>query len=440
VIAAAQVFDDFCRDFDRVPVAWHLDPGPSPRAGARAEAIGRWIDGHRHVRLAARPVDVPPLWFPAVALGIGRDAPATAVAPSVSVARIDVDDATDVSVLCESLAARARASQVDALRRAIAGPAATDVALSAVIPTHHRPAALTLVLDSLARQTCDPALFEVVVVNNDPSDAATNAVVDDVRRTRFADRPERLRLVGCPFPGLSFARNAGIACARGAVVAFLDDDAEATPDWAAAMHAAFAASPDAGVVGGRVRLAVPSPRPRWVKPGWERYWSECAMNTQTPVVARHWWDYPFGANWAARRAVLLAIGGFRTRFGRTGSDAAGGEEIAAAALVERLGHRVVVDPRIEVVHRPDPTRFTFGHVWRRIHAGKREEYAQERLGYLPPALGLGATTWSVARRLKTAILARGLAPHQRLEELIHASAEARILPALVRDRRAASSG
>jgi hypothetical protein len=205
------------------------------------------------------------------------------------------------------------------------------------------------------------------------------------------------------------------------------------------MHAAFDARPDAGIVGGRVRLAVPSPRPRWVKPGWERYWSECAMDKEAPIVARHWWDYPFGGNWGARRAVLLAIGGFRTRFGRTGTDAAGGEEIAAAALVERLGHTVVVDPRVEIVHRPDPARFTFGHVWRRIHAGKREEYAQERLGYLPPALGLASTARSVARRLRNAVLARGLAPHQRLEELIYASAEARILPALVRDRRAASS-
>jgi hypothetical protein len=138
--------------------------------------------------------------------------------------------------------------------------------------------------------------------------------------------------------------------------------------------------------------------------------------------------------------VLLAIGGFRSRFGRTGSDAAGGEEIAAAALIERLGRTIVLDPRVEIVHLPDPARFTFGHVWRRIHAGKREELAQERLGYLPPTLGLGATAWSVARRLKNALFARGLAPHQRLEELMYASAEARILPAIARDQRAASSG
>jgi hypothetical protein len=440
VIDAAQVFDDFCRDFERVPVAWHVETGPSPAARARADAIERWIDAQHHVRLADAPVDVPPLWFPVVALRIAPDLGVTPppCAPSVWTVTVGASDSTDPTALCDGLAASARTSQIEALRREIATPSPRACALTAVVCTHRRPTALAGALESLARQTSDPAAFEVVVVNNAPRDPTTNGVVDQLRRARFADHPDRLRLVACPFPGLSFARNAGIACARGDVVSFLDDDAEAAPDWIARIQGVFAARPSAGVVGGRVRLALPSPRPRWAKPGWGRYWSECAADAQGPVVARHWWDYPYGANWSARRTVLLAMGGFRTRFGRTGVDAAGGEEIAAAALAERLGHAVVIDPSVEVVHRPDPARFTFGHVWRRIHAGKREEYAQERAGYLPPTLAPGPTARSVARRLRDAVLADGLAPHERLEQLIYASAEARILPALVRDRRAAS--
>ena len=83
-------------------------------------------------------------------------------------------------------------------------------------------------------------------------------------------------------------------------------------------------------------------------------------------------------------------------------------------------------------------RFTLGHVWRRIHAGKREEYAQERLGYLPPTLTLRTTARSVVRRVHDAITARGLSPHERLEQLIYASAEVRLLPALARDGRTTS--
>jgi len=440
VIDAAHVFEDFRRDFEGVPVAWHVRAGTSPAACARARAVHHWIDAARHVRLVEPPGDVPPLWFPAVALRIGLDAPPVHAAPSVHLVTMGDDDGDDVDVTCTAIAARARASQIDALRATIASPPAPSRAITAVVPTYRRPTPLAAALESLATQSLEPTAYEVLVVNNDPADAATIAVVDEARRKHFAESPESLRLVACPFPGLSFARNIGIACARGALVSFLDDDAEAAPDWLARIRAGFAAAPSAGIVGGRVRLALPAPRPQWAKPGWERYWSECHIHTDVPIVASHWWQYPFGCNWSAPRTVLLEIGGFRSRFGRRGGDAAGGEEIAAAALVERLGHAVMVDPRIEILHRPDPARFTFGHVWRRIHAGKREEYAQERLGYLPPALAPGTTLRSVARRVRDAVIGRGLAPHERLEQLIYASAEARILPALVRDRRAARHG
>jgi len=316
-------------------------------------------------------------------------------------------------------------------------PPTPACAISVVVCTFRRPAALTAALTSIAAQTLPSDAYEVVVVNNDPADVfATSSTVSEVRDRHFRDRPDRLRMLVCPFPGLSFARNAGIGAARGAVVSFIDDDAVARPDWLARVREAFASCPDAGVVGGRVTLDLPEPRPRWAKPGWGRYWSECATNLTTTTVAAHWWDYPFGANWSARRSTLVAIGGFRTRYGRSGGDAAGGEEIVAAALVVRLGRTVLVDPTAEVLHRPDPSRFTLGHVWRRIQAAKREELALERDGYLPRVLTLGSTFRSIAKRVRRATISRGLPLHARLEELMHAIAEARLLPALRREAKA----
>jgi hypothetical protein len=67
-----------------------------------------------------------------VALGIGRDGRAPAVA-AVGVRReaSTAGDPTGRRVLCDGLAVRARASQIAALRRAIAEPAPAGVPLSA---------------------------------------------------------------------------------------------------------------------------------------------------------------------------------------------------------------------------------------------------------------------------------------------------------------------
>jgi glycosyltransferase involved in cell wall biosynthesis len=435
------VLEDFRRDALAAPVAWHVESDANAEAVDLAQAISSWVQAAGHVLVDAggAGVEVPDLWCPAAHVHVhGHGAP-----PPSSITPFAVciepggtaPDTRDVPRLCRAIADDARQRAFARIVREHETPPAPECAISVVVCTFRRPAALAAALASIAAQTLPPDAYEVLVVNNDPADAATASTVSDVRDRHFADRPDRLRLVGCPFRGLSFARNAGIGAAQGAIVTFVDDDAVARPDWLARLRDAFATHPDAGVIGGRVTLDLPTPRPRWAKPGWGRYWSECATHLTGATVVSHWWDYPFGANWSARRSTLVAIGGFRTRYGRSGTDAAGGEEIVAAALVERLGQTIVVEPAAEVLHRPDPSRFTLGNVWRRIQAAKREELAQERDGYLPRALTPGSILRSITTHVRRATISRGLPRHVRLEELMHAVAEARLLSAVRREAK-----
>ncbi|NUO60989.1 MAG: glycosyltransferase family 2 protein [Hamadaea sp.] len=94
--------------------------------------------------------------------------------------------------------------------------------VSVVIPSHLGRERLPVALRSLARQTLDRSLLEVVVALNGPADGS-RAVVDRFR----GDHPGiALTVVELPEPGASAARNAALGEVTRAHVAFLDDD-----DW-----------------------------------------------------------------------------------------------------------------------------------------------------------------------------------------------------------------
>ena len=96
---------------------------------------------------------------------------------------------------------------------------------SVVVPTLNRADSLRSAIESLLSQ--DTSLpYEIIVVDNDSSDRTRDVVESFMKKAHG-----RLRYVFEGVPGLSVARNAGIAAANGEVVAFIDDDAMASPDW-----------------------------------------------------------------------------------------------------------------------------------------------------------------------------------------------------------------
>ncbi len=125
------------------------------------------------------------------------------------------------------------------------------------ICTRNRADSLARTLASVAeaaQHVSDP--WEMVVVDNGSSDH-TPEVID-----RFTDRLP-LRRVVQDIPGLSNARNAGVAAARGQFIIWTDDDVLVDAQWLASYLAAFAANPAAGIFGGRAVPRYEEPRQDW---------------------------------------------------------------------------------------------------------------------------------------------------------------------------------
>ena len=111
--------------------------------------------------------------------------------------------------------------------------------VSVCVCTFRRPELLDGLLSLLAEQRL-PA-FEIVVVDNDPAHSALPVL------QAWGERLP-LRFVHLPEPNIAKARNLAVAQARGAWLAFIDDDERPGPDWLYLLVQAQAASGADGVM------------------------------------------------------------------------------------------------------------------------------------------------------------------------------------------------
>ena len=220
--------------------------------------------------------------------------------------------------------------------------------ISVVLCTRDRADRLTPCLDRLRGQFYPD--FEIVVVDNAPTTNAVRRLVTDMAdpRVRYALEPR---------PGLSRARNTGVAAARHGVVAFIDDDESADGYWLAEIARGFAAADRVGCVSGMILPAELETQPQLLFEeygghskgrGFRRAVIDPADRSgQSPLYPLP----PFGAggNMAFTRAALGRIGGFDEALG-AGTPARGAEDTAAFSDVLLAGFRLVYQPSAFVRH------------------------------------------------------------------------------------------
>lgn len=209
--------------------------------------------------------------------------------------------------------------------------------ISVVVPSHERPLRLLWLLNALEQQTLDPERWEVVVAHDSRPPRTQQLLAEHPLTLRGSLRQiERT-------PGTGAApvlRNDGWRAARGALIAFTDDDCRPEPGWLRALvDAAIGAAPD-DVLQGSVRS---DPREAEVlaRVPWAR-----TLNVEPP----NW--QAATANIVFPRALLERLGGFDEQI-----KGPGGEDTDLWLRAEDAGARLVAVREACVLHAVHPMAF-----------------------------------------------------------------------------------
>lgn len=225
--------------------------------------------------------------------------------------------------------------------------------VSLVIPTQRRPQGLAVAARSTFRQTgVDFSDLELVVVDNDQAPSA-QALAQDLA----AEAPFPVVYVHEPEPGVANARNTALSRARGAFIAFLDDDEEAPEGWLAALLAAQAKYA-ADVVFGPVRGRAPGEIARH-RPYLERFFSREGPD-DAGVIDHH---YGCGDSLIRRAAMPdpdRPFAAFRNYIG--------GEDDYLFAQMREAGAVFAWEPAAWVWEDPVPSRLTLRYTIPRAFA------------------------------------------------------------------------
>ena len=241
----------------------------------------------------------------------------------------------------------ARRQTVPAGLTASAPSLAESIAVTVIVPTFDRPNTLRRCLVSLTDQI-SPRAIHILVIDNHPQSQLTPPIV--------AEFPH-VQLVSEPQAGSSRARNTGIRAVVTDIVAMVDDDVVAPPDWLEKLLAPFSQPAVSAVTGNVMPKEVRSYAQQLFEVygglgrGWERVQADKAWADRHRFSAVPAWALGATVNAAFRTAIFRdpAIGGFHEALGG-GVPVQGGEDSYFLYKLLQAGGTIVYEPTAWLWH------------------------------------------------------------------------------------------
>lgn len=209
--------------------------------------------------------------------------------------------------------------------------------VSVVVCTYNRSDWLPGCLSSLESQ-CNDGTVEVLVIDNNSTDV-TSSIAHE-----FINRLPNFKYIFEGVQGLSHARNRGFKEAQGQIVAYIDDDAKAYPDWVKAIIHFFEAHPDVSGVGGQHKAFSLVPIPKW----FPKEYGNRSLGSETRLLQKGEWIS--GLNMAFKKSALIEAGGFDISIGMSGEKVSYGEETQLTLRMLERGMQIYYCAEMRVEH------------------------------------------------------------------------------------------
>jgi glycosyltransferase involved in cell wall biosynthesis len=221
------------------------------------------------------------------------------------------------------------------------------IEISVVICTHNRSSLLADCINSLLNQNIDSEKFEILIVDNNSIDNTKEVA------TEFCKKYNNIKYFFEQTTGYSAPRNCGWKNASGKIVAYIDDDEIAAPNWIESILNTFQIEEEPDIIGGICKVTYDETPPEWFTESMGG-----TNRTRLKGLLNHRTDSYLGCgNIAFKKEILEKLNGFSKDFDMKDGFLMMGEDTDICQRAKNAGLKLYSNPEIIIYHRMNSNNY-----------------------------------------------------------------------------------